>query len=87
LESEKKAQVMPTYTFLNKNTNEYEDHWMKIAELDFFKESNPHLEKVIMDAPGCCDPFVAGRMKPADGFRDLLKNMKKKHRGSTINDF
>ena len=36
---------MPTYQFLNVNTNEVEDHVMKISELDLFKESNPHLQR------------------------------------------
>lgn len=36
---------MATYTFLNKNTNEIEEHVMKISELDAFKENNPHLER------------------------------------------
>lgn len=34
---------MPTYEFLNNNTNEVEEHTMRIAELDAFKEANPHL--------------------------------------------
>lgn len=36
---------MPTYQFQNKNTGEIEEHTMRIAELDSFKESNPHLER------------------------------------------
>ena len=36
---------MATYTFLNKNTNEIEEHSMKISELDKFKLENPHLER------------------------------------------
>lgn len=36
---------MATYTFLNKNTNEVEEHSMKISELDNFKLENPHLER------------------------------------------
>jgi hypothetical protein len=36
---------MATYTFLNKNTNEIEEHSMKISELDNFKLENPHLER------------------------------------------
>ena len=78
---------MPLYDFLNTKTGEYEEHTIRLSELDKFKEDNPHLEKVIIQAPGCCDPVTAGRMKPASGFRDLLKNMKKKHRRSTINDW
>ena len=33
------------YTFLNKNTNEIEEHIMRLAEYDKFKEDNPHLER------------------------------------------
>lgn len=36
---------MATYTFLNKNTNEIEEHVMKISELDTFKLENPHLQR------------------------------------------
>ena len=36
---------MPSYDFLNKNTNEVEEHRMRIAELDSFVENNPHLER------------------------------------------
>jgi hypothetical protein len=33
------------YTFLNKNTNEVEEHTMRLAEYDEFKLNNPHLER------------------------------------------
>jgi len=78
---------MPTYEFFNKDTGQVEDHIIKLADLEKFKQDNPHLEKGIYTSIRCCDPVIAGRMKPADGFRDLLKNMKKKHRRSTINDW
>jgi hypothetical protein len=35
---------MPTYTFMNKNTNEIEEHRMSYTVLDQFKQDNPHLE-------------------------------------------
>lgn len=35
---------MPTYTFMNKNTNEVEEHRMSYTVLDQFKADNPHLE-------------------------------------------
>jgi len=31
---------MPTYVFRNKDTDEFEEHIMRVAELDEFKESN-----------------------------------------------
>jgi hypothetical protein len=36
---------MPTYDFLNKNTNEIEEHRMSYTILDQFKQNNPHLEQ------------------------------------------
>lgn len=36
---------MPTYEFLNKNTNEIEEHRMSYTVLDEFKQDNPHLER------------------------------------------
>jgi hypothetical protein len=38
---------MPTYTFVNKNTNEVEEHRMSYTVLDQFKVDNPHLEQHI----------------------------------------
>jgi hypothetical protein len=36
---------MPTYDFLNKNTNEIEEHRMSYTILDEFITNNPHLER------------------------------------------
>ena len=36
---------MPTYDFLNKNTNEVEEHRMSYTVLDEFITNNPHLER------------------------------------------
>ena len=36
---------MPTYTFLNADTNEVEEHKMSYTVLDQFKEDNPHLQR------------------------------------------
>ena len=78
---------MPTYFFHNSNTNEVEEHVLRISKLDEFKLNNPHLEQRIYGTPGLSDPARIGLLKPATGFRDLLKTKKQNHRGSTINDF
>ena len=78
---------MPLYEFKNLNTGEIEEHTMRISELDEFKKNNPHLERHITGSPGLSDPARMGLVKPAAGFRDLLKSMKKANRRSTINDF
>lgn len=38
---------MPTYDFLNKQTNTIEEHRMSYTVLDEFKQNNPHLELYI----------------------------------------
>lgn len=76
---------MPTYIFLNKNNNLLEEHSLKMSEYDNFKLNNPHLERYFNnEVPGVMDPVRAGIKKPASGFKELLKNIKSKHRGSTI---
>jgi len=78
---------MPTYHFYNKNSDTVEEYFFQISKLKEFKDSNPHLEQRITGSPGLSDPARLGILKPASGFRDLLKTIKGSHRGSTINDF
>jgi hypothetical protein len=78
---------MPTYTFKNVNTQEIEEHVFKISEYDAFKEKNPHLERYIDGSPGMSDPVRLGLMKPSEGFREVLRNVKKGSPGSKINTF
>lgn len=60
------------YTFLNKDTNEIEEHTMRLAEYDEFKENNPHLQRYFsieglaglgdgqrMSVPGIGQPHMA----------------------------
>jgi len=74
---------MPTYTFRNIDTNEREEHLLKISEYDQFKADNPHLERII-EAPRIGDAVLQGVTKTPDSFNSLLKNIKKRYRGSTI---
>jgi hypothetical protein len=80
---------MPTYNFINIDTNEEFEEFMSIASLETFLKENPNIVQLVNGAP----MIVSGRGsgKPDNGFRDLLKDMKKKHsKGisrSTINTF
>ena len=78
---------MPTYTFMNKDTNEVEEHVFRISEYDKFNEDNPHLERYIDGSPGMSDPVRLGLMKPSDGFREVLRNIQKGSPGSKFNTF
>jgi hypothetical protein len=79
---------MPTYEFLNKNTNEIETFTMKIAELDEFKEKNPHLERYITETPMFGDSMrmsVPGIGQPKMDFeRGVIQRIKEKVPGNNL---
>lgn len=79
---------MPTYRFLNTETNEEYEEFMSISQLEKTLKDNPHITQLVNGAPG----IVSGSsMKPDAGFRDLLTEIKKSHsKGiskSTVNNF
>ena len=80
---------MPTYKFLNKDTGEEFEDFMSISALDQYLEENPNITQRVNGAPLVHSGRGLG--KPEQGFRDLLKDIKKKNsRGisrSTINTF
>mgnify|MGYP003632860256 CR=1 FL=1 len=79
---------MPTYNFKNNLTNEEYSEFMSMAELDLHLKESPHIIQLV-SSPNIVSG-VSGK-KPDDGFRDILRNIKKKHsRGisrSTVNTF
>jgi len=79
---------MPTYKFINNDTGEEYEEFMKISELDSYLESNPNVTQQIT-APALSSG--RGMVKPDSGFRDVLKQIKKNaNKGitrSTINTF
>jgi hypothetical protein len=78
---------MPTYNFINNKTGKEFTDFMSLSELDTFLKENPDVTQgvgspaIIAGTPG----------KPDNGFRDLLKHIKKgNNKGitrSTINTF
>lgn len=77
---------MPEYLFHNKNTNEEWLETMSISERTEFLAANPHIEQLVFGAPAVTYR-VGQRTKPDDGFRDVLREVRKKNRRSTINTF
>lgn len=76
---------MPIYDFRNKETGEITEVSLRISELDQYKQSHPEMEQVHLSAANLVSD--AG-IKPDDGFRDVLKSIKKASgRNNTINTF
>ena len=77
---------MPTYVFETAEGEVFEE-FMTISELDQYLLDNPTYKQLV-SAPALISGVTT---KPCDGFRDLLKDIKKRNsRGisrSTVNTF
>jgi len=73
---------------LNKETNEIEEHTMRISQYDKFKEQNPHLERYIDEAPILGDGMrmsVPGIGQPDARFeREIIGRIKEKVPHNTV---
>lgn len=75
---------MPTYNFRNKQTGEITEEILSFAGREA-RLLDENIEQVHLSPPSLSK---RGRTpKPDSGFRDVLKNVKKKHPGSNINTF
>lgn len=77
---------MPSYNIENTQTGEVTTEIMSWSALQQYLAENPHLKQVI-GAPPTVSGVSAGHNKPDSGFRDILKTIKKRHPGSTVNTF
>lgn len=66
---------MPTYKFLNNDTGEEHEDFMTISALDEYLRDNPNITQLVHGAP--LIHSGRGMGKPDNGFRDLLKHIKK----------
>tara|TARA_B110000503_G_scaffold74090_1_gene114431 strand:+ start:5597 stop:5833 length:237 start_codon:yes stop_codon:yes gene_type:complete len=76
---------MPNYSFQNKETNEQFEASMPWVDLDPYLKENPNIKQIFVKFPGFVDPYRLGRMKPDDGFRDVLRNVQHHHKKDSIN--
>lgn len=74
---------MPSYLFYDTKKKKEFKEFMSISEMTEFLKQNPHIEQRVNGAPMI--GYRTLTRKPDSGFRDVLKEVKKKHRGSTIN--
>lgn len=73
---------MPLYRLLNTETEEVTQEFCSWSVLQELLESNPKLQ--LLPAAPAIVSGVSGRIRPDEGFRDRLRDIKKSHPGSTI---
>lgn len=76
---------MPTYNFRNKETGEEFTEFMFMSEIDQYLKDNPHVVQELNSYAAIGDPVRMGMQKPDSGFRDVLKEIKRKNYGSRLN--
>jgi len=75
---------MPTYSFINTETQEEFSDFMTMTEMVTYLRDNPHISQTINTPPLISYSHTG---KPEAGFRDLLKEIKRNNRGSKINTY
>lgn len=78
---------MPNYTFRNNLTGEQFDLTLSMAERETYLAEHPEVEQLIVSAPTIGDTIRLGLRKPDDGFRDILRSVKRRNRGTGVNTF
>lgn len=78
---------MPIYSMKNKDTNEIFELNIKYSELEIYLKENPNIQQIFNKFPATGDPVRLGKVRPDDGFKDVLKKAKGAHKYSTVNDF
>lgn len=74
---------MPTYTFIDKDTNEIFDIVMSMKDYDDYKKENPSHERYIDEAP----LLVSGvGLKSDQGFNEVLSKISEAHPNSPLAD-
>lgn len=76
---------MPTYSFINTETEEeFEQFFKNWRERDEFLAENPHIKITISASPAI---GYNDAKKPDDGFRDILREIKKANPRGDVNTF
>jgi hypothetical protein len=74
---------MPTYTFINKETNEVFDVILSMKEYDEFKSKNPNCERHFDEAPKVVSGTSTTNRVP-DGFKEVLSKVSEAHPTSVV---
>lgn len=73
---------MPTYNFINTDTGEMFESFMKISEREEYLKANPNIQSV-MTAPAIVSGVsTSTQHRVPDGFKEVLSKVAESHRGS-----
>jgi len=77
---------MPTYNFLNNETGEEFEAFMKISEREEYLKTNPQIQSV-MTAPAIVSGVSTSKQnRVPDGFKEVLSKISEGHPASAVAD-
>ena len=77
---------MPTYNFVDTETGEEIELFMKWSERETFLKENPHIQP-ILTAPAIVSSVAGmGSHRVPDGFKEVLSKVAEKHPGSAVGE-
>ena len=78
---------MPTYNFLDTETGEEFESFMKISEREEFLKENPHIQSVLT-APAIVSGVNSAREsdRKLGGFKEVLQKVAEKHPSSPVGE-
>lgn len=75
---------MPTYNFINTETGEEIEMFMKWSERVVFLEKNPHIEPIVTAPAIVSGSGGSPDQKAGDGWKEVLSKVAEKHPSSTV---
>lgn len=73
---------MPIYNFIDTNTNEEFELFMKISEREEYLQQNPHIQKVITTP--MIVSSISTKNRVPDGFKEVLSKVAESHPNSEV---
>lgn len=77
---------MPTYNFIDSETGEEFESFMKWTEREEFLKEHPNIQSVVTAASIVSSVAGMGSHRVPDGFKEVLSKVAEKHPGSTVGD-
>ena len=77
---------MPTYDFLNTETNEVEEHFMSISGKEKWLEDNPHMKQHYTKVPGIVRSSGMSTNVDNHGFKEVLQKVGEAHPFGSVAD-
>jgi nitrogen regulatory protein PII len=75
---------MPTYRFIDTETDEVFESFMKISEREEFLKENPNIQSIVMSPMIVSSVEGMGSHRVSDGFKEVLSKVAEAHPGSEV---